>query len=92
MDGKAPPVEVKPEDNLEYLQQEVKLEIKTEIDLPLKSEFDEGLQCYQQQTSQKPLPPFPPIKEELDESLANALVVLSQIAEDGEIEVRVSVG
>nr|CAD7431608.1 unnamed protein product [Timema monikensis] len=28
MDGKALPVKVKSEDNLEYLQQEVKLEIK----------------------------------------------------------------
>nr|CAD7414758.1 unnamed protein product [Timema poppensis] len=70
MDEWAVPVKIEPEDDLEYLQQEVNLEIKfgTEIDIPIKSEFDKGLQCYQQQRGQQPLLPFPSIKEELDKS------------------------
>ncbi|CAG2061944.1 unnamed protein product [Timema podura] len=68
MDEWAVPVKIEPEVDLEYPQQEIKLEIKTEIDLPIKSEFDEGLQCYQQQRGQQPLLPFPPIKEELNDS------------------------
>nr|CAD7577406.1 unnamed protein product [Timema californicum] len=68
MDEWAVPVKIEPEDDLEYLQREVNLEIKTEIDIPIKSEFDKGFQCYQQQRGQQPLLPFPPIKEELDKS------------------------
>nr|CAD7412223.1 unnamed protein product [Timema cristinae] len=68
MDEWAVPVKIEPEDDLEYLQREVNLAIKTEIDIPIKSEFDEGLQCYQQQRGQQPLMPFPSIKEELHKS------------------------
>nr|CAD7203762.1 unnamed protein product [Timema douglasi] len=63
-------VKIEPEEDLEYyLHQEDTFEIKSEIDLPIKSEegFKEEIQDYQQpEYCPGPLT-FPPIKEELPE-------------------------
>nr|CAD7448171.1 unnamed protein product [Timema bartmani] len=61
-------VKIEPEEDLEYnLQQEEKFEIKSEIDLPIKSEeaFKEEFKDYHQPDSWTGPITFPPIKEEL---------------------------
>nr|CAD7456604.1 unnamed protein product [Timema tahoe] len=61
-------VKIEPEEDLEYnLQQEEKFEIKSEIDLQIKSEeaFKEEFKDYHQPDSWTGPITFPPIKEEL---------------------------
>nr|CAD7578486.1 unnamed protein product [Timema californicum] len=75
MERKTSAVKLEPEEDLEYiLHHEEKLEIKSEIDAPIKSEqcFNEEVQDYQQPEYFAGLLTFPPIKHELpDESNAS---------------------
>nr|CAD7610746.1 unnamed protein product [Timema genevievae] len=67
MEGETP-VKIEPEEDLEYnLHQEEKFEIKSEIDLQIKSEegLKEELKDYLQLEYCPRLITFPPIKEEL---------------------------
>ncbi|CAG2066450.1 unnamed protein product, partial [Timema podura] len=62
------PVKMEPEDDLEYkLHYEENFEIKSEIDLPIKSEkvFEEEGNDYQEPVSSTGRITIPPIKEEL---------------------------
>nr|CAD7204154.1 unnamed protein product [Timema douglasi] len=68
MERKTSAVKLEPEEDLEYmLHHEEKLEIKSEIDAPIKSEqcFNEEVQDYQQPEYFAGLLTFPPIKHEL---------------------------
>nr|CAD7461151.1 unnamed protein product [Timema tahoe] len=77
MEGEAS-VKIESEEDLEYnLHQEEEFEIKSEIDLPIKSEegFKEEIQDYQQLEYCPRLISFPPIKEELPNGLKYLLQI-----------------
>nr|CAD7461714.1 unnamed protein product [Timema tahoe] len=81
MDERVFPIKIEPEEDLKFFQQEIKLEMKTEIDLPIKSELEEGLQCYQKHSSQLPPLTFPLIKEELYDPTEIDLPIKSELEE-----------
>ncbi|CAG2065827.1 unnamed protein product, partial [Timema podura] len=71
MERKTPTVKLEPWEDLEYIYHEDKLEIKSEIDLPIKSEerFKEVVQDYQQPEYCPGHLTFPPIKDEIPVSI-----------------------
>nr|CAD7434948.1 unnamed protein product [Timema monikensis] len=82
-----------PEDSKECINKKLQINDLTINFLPIKEEdskdcINENKQNNELQLSSSTS--FPPIKEEI--KLANTLVVLSSTAEDGEIDVRISVG
>nr|CAD7462126.1 unnamed protein product [Timema tahoe] len=71
MEEKTLTLKIEPEDTLEYnLNQEVNLEIKNELDTPIKSEvvLKEELHDFEQLEFKPDSISFPPIREDVDTS------------------------
>nr|CAD7588904.1 unnamed protein product [Timema genevievae] len=87
MEKKAFTVKIEPEKSLEYnLNQEVNLEIKTELDTPIKSEvvLKEEIYDFEQLEYEPDSILFPSIREELDIDLKSSIKILGSLSDSNQ--------
>nr|CAD7459580.1 unnamed protein product [Timema tahoe] len=87
MEEKTFTVKIEPEDSLEYnLNQEMNLEIKTELGTPIKSEavFKEELHDFEQLEYEPDSKSFPPIREDLDIGLKSSIKILGSLPDSNQ--------